>query len=444
MGNTEKTTFKITFDKNAKDAKLASKYKKKTVTNKCAYGKLPTPSRKNYYFLGWYTTPKEGGKRVTAGTKVNLKRDQKLYAHWAKADLTKARISVGNCTWNGKPKTPKVTVKFYGQTLKEKTHYTVSYPSKKNIEPGKVIVTIKGKGVFAKSKSKKASFNIVKAKQTIKTKNVIFNVTETGKTKNLSASARENPKISLSSDFSGITIVKGKKQVTLKKPGVATITVRAAETKHYKAASQKMKVILQGRQNIKLVSKALKNDGKNSYTISSDNFNQPIKISVLGGAKYSCAVSNSGKAAAWYESDKGLMVRGQGKVVVTVTTKTSADQVYLASKRVFTINLTGKAQNSDWVFKQDSDGKVILMKYTGKAVNVTVPTTITIGMKMVRVKGLGDSVFEGQKIQKVVIAEEGVLTIGKKAFKNCTALKSVSLNRKTVSIGAEAFPAVNR
>lgn len=109
-----------------------------------------------------------------------MKRDQKLYAHWAKADLTKAKISVGNCTWNGKPKTPKVTVKFYGQTLKEKTHYTVSYPSKKNIEPGKVIVTIKGKGVFAKSKSKKASFNIVKAKQTIKTKNVIFNVTETG------------------------------------------------------------------------------------------------------------------------------------------------------------------------------------------------------------------------------------------------------------------------
>lgn len=80
------------------------------------------------------------------------------------------------------------------------------------------------------------------------------------------------------------------------------------------------------------------------------------------------------------------MVRGQGKVVVTVTTKTSADQVYLASKRVFTINLTGKVQNSDWVFKQDSDGKVILMKYTGKAVNVTVPTTITIGMKMVQGK----------------------------------------------------------
>ena len=37
VGVTEKTTFKITFDKNAKDAKLASKYKKKTVTNKCAY-----------------------------------------------------------------------------------------------------------------------------------------------------------------------------------------------------------------------------------------------------------------------------------------------------------------------------------------------------------------------------------------------------------------------
>ena len=105
-----------------------------------------------------------------------------------------------------------------------------------------------------------------------------------------------------------------------------------------------MKVIFQGRQNIRLVSKALKSSGLNRYTISSDNFNQPIRISVLGGAKYSCAVSNSGKTAAWYESGKGLMVRGQGKVVVTVTTtKTSADQVYLASKRVFTIKSDGKS-----------------------------------------------------------------------------------------------------
>ena len=64
VGNTEKTTFKITFDKNAKDAKLASKDKTKTVKNGSVYGKLPTPTRKNYYFLGWYTTPKDGVRRL--------------------------------------------------------------------------------------------------------------------------------------------------------------------------------------------------------------------------------------------------------------------------------------------------------------------------------------------------------------------------------------------
>lgn len=439
VGSITKTTFKITFDKNAKDAKLASKDKTKTVKTGSTYGKLPTPTRTNYYFLGWYTTPKTGGKKVTANTKVNLKQDQKLYAHWVKADLTKAKITVKNCTWNGKPQKPKATVTFYGQTLKENTHYTVSYPSGKNIEPGKVTVTIKGKGVFARSKSKKGSFTIGKANQTIRAVNEVYKATETGKTKNLSISVKENARISLSSNFFGVAVVKGKKQVTLKKPGVATITVQAAATKHYKAASKKIKVIFQGKQDIKLVSNALKSSGLNRYTISSDNFNQAIRISVLGGAKFSCAVSNSGKTAAWYESGKGLMVRGQGKVVVTVTTQTSPNQVYLASKKVFTINLTGKVQNSNWIFKQDSDGNVILMKYTGNAVNVTVPTTITIGMKKVLVKGLGDSVFEGQKIQKVVFAETGVLTIGKKAFKNCTALKSVALNRKTTSIGAEAF-----
>mgnify|MGYP000040141582 FL=1 len=159
MGVTEKTTFKITFDKNAKDAKLASKDKTKTVKNGSVYGKLPTPTRKNYYFLGWYTTPKDGGKKVTAKTKFNLKRNQKLYAHWAKTDLRKAKITVKNCTWNGKPQKPKVTVKFYGQTLKEKTHYTVSYPSGKNIEPGKVTVTIKGKGFLRNLRAKRKLYH---------------------------------------------------------------------------------------------------------------------------------------------------------------------------------------------------------------------------------------------------------------------------------------------
>ena len=64
MGVTEKTTFKITFDKNAKDAKLASKDKTKTVKNGSVYGKLPTPTRKNYYFLAGIRLLRMGVRRL--------------------------------------------------------------------------------------------------------------------------------------------------------------------------------------------------------------------------------------------------------------------------------------------------------------------------------------------------------------------------------------------
>jgi uncharacterized repeat protein (TIGR02543 family) len=45
-------------------------------------GKLATPKRTGYQFLGWYTA-KYGGKKVTAGTKVT--KAVTLYAHWKRA-----------------------------------------------------------------------------------------------------------------------------------------------------------------------------------------------------------------------------------------------------------------------------------------------------------------------------------------------------------------------
>lgn len=122
MGSITKTSFKITFNKNAKNAKLSSKDKTKTVKKGSTYGKLPTPTRTNYYFLGWYTKA-SGGSKVTASKVFQGTGNQTLYAHWAKADLSKATVTVSksSVTWNGKAQTPGVTVKFYGNTLKNNT-----------------------------------------------------------------------------------------------------------------------------------------------------------------------------------------------------------------------------------------------------------------------------------------------------------------------------------
>ena len=43
---------------------------------------LPTPSRNNYYFIGWYTSM-EGGTQITASTVVRESDSSTLYAHWS-------------------------------------------------------------------------------------------------------------------------------------------------------------------------------------------------------------------------------------------------------------------------------------------------------------------------------------------------------------------------
>ena len=48
------------------------------------YGALPTPTRDNYIFLGWFTES-NGGTQVTATTQCTSTQDVTLYAHWAYA-----------------------------------------------------------------------------------------------------------------------------------------------------------------------------------------------------------------------------------------------------------------------------------------------------------------------------------------------------------------------
>ena len=47
------------------------------------FGELPTPTRDNYIFLGWYTSPSAGTK-VVADTEVSINADTTLYARWEK------------------------------------------------------------------------------------------------------------------------------------------------------------------------------------------------------------------------------------------------------------------------------------------------------------------------------------------------------------------------
>ena len=69
--------YTVTFDANGGTVTPAEQ----TVTYGSTYGELPTPTRKGYTFVGWFTNP-NGGTQVKADAEVTTAADRTLHAHW--------------------------------------------------------------------------------------------------------------------------------------------------------------------------------------------------------------------------------------------------------------------------------------------------------------------------------------------------------------------------
>ena len=88
------TTYTVSFNANGGSVSTSSK----TVTNGSTYGTLPTPTRSNYTFDGWYTA-QSGGSKITSSTSVNLTGNQTLYAHWSAVNNTPTTTSTVDGQW---------------------------------------------------------------------------------------------------------------------------------------------------------------------------------------------------------------------------------------------------------------------------------------------------------------------------------------------------------
>ncbi|MBD5148827.1 MAG: InlB B-repeat-containing protein [Oscillibacter sp.] len=75
------TSYTVYFDANGGNVSQSSK----TVAPGSSYGTLPTPSRSNHTFDGWYTSA-GGGSQVTSNTIFNSSSSVTLYAHWTKVE----------------------------------------------------------------------------------------------------------------------------------------------------------------------------------------------------------------------------------------------------------------------------------------------------------------------------------------------------------------------
>ncbi|MDO5118961.1 MAG: hypothetical protein Q4D48_02650, partial [Coriobacteriales bacterium] len=130
--------------------------------------------------------------------------------------VSKATVSaVANQTYTGKAITPAPTVKFGNTTLKNGTHYTLTYAN--NTKPGEATITIKGKGYYNGTKT--VTFKIT-APITKATVSAVKNQAYTGK------EIKPSPTIK----FAGVTLKKGTDYTLTykdnKKAGTATITIK--------------------------------------------------------------------------------------------------------------------------------------------------------------------------------------------------------------------------
>ena len=167
--------------------------------------------------------------------------------------VSSAKLSTTSYTYDGKTKTPTVTIKdSNGTKLKEGTDYTVTYAKgRKNVGTYKVTIKLKGKYSGTKTLTFKIKpINVSKCKITLSTTSYTYN----GKTKTPSVTVKNasGKKLKKGTDYT-VTYAKGRKnvgtyKVTVKMKGkysgtkTLTFKIKPAETKISKAIASQKKI----------------------------------------------------------------------------------------------------------------------------------------------------------------------------------------------------------
>lgn len=182
-----------------------------------------------YYAGSWLQWIKTGNSHRLTQAKIHFaKREDGV--NLGKVDIAKASIKLekSSYTYDGKAKTPSVTVKVDGKTLILNTDYTVAYSN--NINAGTAKATVTGKGNYKGSKS--ISFIIAKAggqsDSKITCKKSVYKVAYGTKPFKINASSKS--KITFTSSKPKLVAVDKKSgRVVIKNTGVATITIKAGK-----------------------------------------------------------------------------------------------------------------------------------------------------------------------------------------------------------------------
>lgn len=258
------------------------KEKKPTVTIKDSNGIIVDPAN---YDVSYSKNTNAGtaiAKATFVGDLYEGEKDMAFKINTKKVTPTVA-LSTSSYTYNGKTKTPSVTVKDGSAVLKKGTDYTVTYaPGRKNAGKYKVTVTLKGNysGTASKSfkinkasnplkiKAKSATVNhraLKKKNQTLSISKVIA-FTKKGQGSLTYAKASGNKKISIDKKTGKVTIKKGLKKGSYK----VKIKVKAAGNNNYKPSPMKtvtVKIIVKKIKTNPLAVTRLTGSSKGTITV---------------------------------------------------------------------------------------------------------------------------------------------------------------------------------
>lgn len=200
------------------------KVKTPSVTVKNASGTALT--KDTHYTVSYASGRKNAGTyKVTVKMKGNYTGTTTLTFKIKPIDISKCsvKLSATSFTYDGKTKTPTVTVKSAsGTVLKKDTHYTVSYASgRKNV--GTYKVTIKMKGNYTGTKT--LTFKILPPKTTVKSITSLNDALKVTVTKKSSQVSGYQIEYSTSKTFSKSTVK------TLKGYSTTSVTLKSLKNK---------------------------------------------------------------------------------------------------------------------------------------------------------------------------------------------------------------------
>ena len=220
-------------------------------------------------------------------------------AEVVKTDISKATVTLEKTsfTYDGKAKTPSVTVNLNGKTLVLNTDYSVSY--NKNTAVGTANVIISGMGNYTGSAT--AHFKITKASApSITCKKTLYKVSYGAAPFKINASSKG--KMTFTSSKPKIVAVnKNTGKVTIKNTGIATITIKAGKASKkvtVKVYPKKPSVKPTAAKGKKLCLKWPKDKRASGYKvqISTDkNFKKGVKSKNVSKTSYTFKKLKTGK-----------------------------------------------------------------------------------------------------------------------------------------------------